>query len=80
MEMKRLVIAPHPDDEVLGCGGTIAKCAKAGEAVHLCIVTEAYTPDWSEEYIENRKRCPRRKPYRVVERIERRESRRQETA
>lgn len=52
--MKALVIAPHPDDEVLGCGGTIAKHAKQGEEVSLCIVTKAYTPDWSEEFIKNR--------------------------
>ena len=54
--MKILVIAPHPDDEVLGCGGTIAKHSKQGDEIYLCIVTKAYTPDWSEEFIENRKK------------------------
>lgn len=52
--MRILVIAPHPDDEVLGCGGVIKKYAKAGNEVYLCIVTKAYTPDWSEEFIKNR--------------------------
>ena len=52
--MKILVIAPHPDDEVLGCGGTIAKASDNGDDVYLCIVTKAYTPDWSEEFIKNR--------------------------
>jgi len=52
--MKILVIAPHPDDEVLGCGGTIAKYAKKGENVYLCIVTKAYAPEWSEEFLKNR--------------------------
>jgi len=52
--MKVLVIAPHPDDEVLGCGGTIVKHTKEGDEVYLCIVTKAYTPDWSEEFIKNR--------------------------
>ena len=28
--MKALIIAPHPDDEVLGCGGIIAKYSKMG--------------------------------------------------
>lgn len=53
--MKILVIAPHPDDEVLGCGGTISKFIKEGHRVLLCIVTKAYTPDWSETYIEEKK-------------------------
>jgi len=53
--MNVLIIAPHPDDEVLGCGGTIANYSKMGASVHLCIITKAYTPDWSEEYIKNRK-------------------------
>lgn len=52
---KILIIAPHPDDEVLGCGGYIKRCSSAGYAVYLCIVTEAYTPDWTEKFIENRK-------------------------
>ena len=52
--MKVLIIAPHPDDEVLGCGGTIAKHSKLGDVFYLCIVTKAYTPDWSEEFLKNR--------------------------
>ena len=52
--MKILIIAPHPDDEVLGCGGTVAKHSKQGDEVYLCIVTKAYLPDWSEEFIKNR--------------------------
>ena len=38
-----LVIAAHPDDEVLGCGGTIAKHARAGDAVYILIVGEGLT-------------------------------------
>lgn len=37
--MKVLVIAPHPDDEVLGVGGTIAKYTAQGHEVHVCVVT-----------------------------------------
>lgn len=54
IEMNVLVIAPHPDDEVLGCGGTILKHKYSGDKVHLCIVTKVYTPDWSEEYISRK--------------------------
>ena len=32
-----LVLAPHPDDEVLGCGGTILLHAAQGDAVHVVI-------------------------------------------
>ncbi len=53
--MKILVIAPHPDDEVLGCGGTIKKYTDSKNKVYLCIVTCAYTPNWSEEFIKSRK-------------------------
>lgn len=49
--MKVLVIAPHLDDEVLGCGGTIAKHVNEGDEVYLLIVTKGYFPDWSEETI-----------------------------
>lgn len=37
---KILVIAAHPDDEVLGCGGTIAKLAAGGCEVDVLIVTD----------------------------------------
>ncbi len=36
--MSVLVIAAHPDDEVLGCGGTISKYAQKGEAVYTAIL------------------------------------------
>jgi LmbE family N-acetylglucosaminyl deacetylase len=35
-----LVIAPHPDDETLGCGGTIVRHRLAGEAVCILVVTD----------------------------------------
>ena len=37
---KVLVIVAHPDDEVLGMGGTIAKLTHAGVEFHLLIVTD----------------------------------------
>ncbi len=39
---KALVIAPHPDDEVLGVGGTIARLARQGCDVQVCIVTRGH--------------------------------------
>lgn len=53
--MKVLVIAPHPDDEVLGCGGTIARHVSEGGEVYLCVVTKAYSPEWSEAEVEEKK-------------------------
>ena len=40
-----LVVAPHPDDEVLGVGGTISRLADGGAEVHVAIVT---SPDECE--------------------------------
>jgi LmbE family N-acetylglucosaminyl deacetylase len=41
--MNVLVIAAHPDDEVLGCGATMAKHAAAGDKVHVLIMAEGLT-------------------------------------
>ncbi len=35
-----LVLAPHPDDESLGCGGLITQACTAGEEVHVAILTD----------------------------------------
>ncbi len=35
-----LVLAPHPDDESLGCGGLIAACVEAGRAPLLAFLTD----------------------------------------
>lgn len=34
-----LVVAPHPDDESLGCGGTLLRHVDEGDSVHWLIVT-----------------------------------------
>jgi LmbE family N-acetylglucosaminyl deacetylase len=35
-----LVVAPHPDDETLGCGGTMLRHVDRGDSVYWLIVTE----------------------------------------
>jgi len=36
---RALVVAPHPDDETLGCGGMIAKRVRAGHQVSVAFLT-----------------------------------------
>jgi LmbE family N-acetylglucosaminyl deacetylase/glycosyltransferase involved in cell wall biosynthesis len=35
-----LVLAPHPDDEVIGCGGLVAQHLREGRVVHIAVVTD----------------------------------------
>lgn len=35
-----LVLAPHPDDEILGCAGLMARWVREGHAVHVVVVTD----------------------------------------
>lgn len=46
---KILVIAAHPDDEVYGMGGTIAKLSSEGNEVYVLIVTDGCTTQYSED-------------------------------
>jgi LmbE family N-acetylglucosaminyl deacetylase len=56
MIFKVLVIAPHMDDEVLGCGGTIRRHVTAGDDVIVCIVTQrAYNHEYDHELISREK-------------------------
>jgi LmbE family N-acetylglucosaminyl deacetylase len=38
--MSILIVAAHPDDEVLGCGGTIARYAQEGRSVHVLLMAD----------------------------------------
>ncbi len=40
MKAPILILAAHPDDEVLGCGGTIAKFADQGASVHVAFLAD----------------------------------------
>lgn len=50
--MKVLIIAPHPDDEILGVGGTIAKRANDGHDVYVCVMTKGCEPLFSAESVD----------------------------
>jgi len=45
---RALVLAPHPDDEVLGCGGTMARIVAEGGAVEVAIVTRGRPPRFDD--------------------------------
>lgn len=44
-----LVISPHPDDEVLGCGGLIKKIKDRGGKVYVLFLTVGETNDYRKE-------------------------------
>jgi LmbE family N-acetylglucosaminyl deacetylase len=53
--MKVLVVAPHPDDEVLGVGGTILKYKSQGVSVAWLIATDLKDDyGWSQDKISER--------------------------
>lgn len=43
-----LVVAAHPDDEVLGCGGTIACLTREGHDVYVAILGEGITSRYDQ--------------------------------
>lgn len=49
---RAMVIAPHPDDEVLGCGGTMARLASMGCHIDVAIVTRGMQPRFDQAQVE----------------------------
>lgn len=56
---KALVIAPHADDDVLGCGGLLAKLAARGAAIHVLFLTDSAggneVTEHQQQYAERRR-------------------------
>ena len=50
-----LVVAAHPDDEVLGCGGTMARLANEGHEVRIAILAEGMTSRYQQREQANQK-------------------------
>lgn len=55
-----LVVAPHPDDESLGCGGSLIRHIKAGRRVKIIFLTDGDKGDFEgkfgKKYVEIRKK------------------------
>jgi LmbE family N-acetylglucosaminyl deacetylase len=53
--MKSIIIAPHPDDELLGCGGTLLKRISQGATVGWILMTAITAhKGWSNNQIKKR--------------------------
>lgn len=62
MSNKRiLVFAPHPDDEILGVGGTIAKSIRNNNDVYVCIITKGQPPLFNNTIRNNKNQEDARK-------------------
>lgn len=55
-----LVVAAHPDDEVLGAGGTLARHVHCGDRVHALLVADGATSRYATGMAEVLAKCTRR--------------------
>ena len=55
MTKKILIVASHPDDEVLGCFGTVARLIKEGYEAYTLILGEGKTSRDEQRSVENKK-------------------------
>ncbi len=57
MRDKVLVVAAHPDDETLGCGGTLLKHRNGDDTIFWMIITNIHSEmGWTEDRIEQRQK------------------------
>lgn len=55
MSKKILIVAAHPDDEILGCFGTVARLIKEGYEAYTLILGEGKTSRDDKRVVENKK-------------------------
>ncbi len=55
MSKKILIVAAHPDDEVLGCFGTVARLIQEGYEAYTLILGEGKTSRDEKRQVENKK-------------------------
>ncbi len=72
--MNCAVIAVHPDDETIGCGGTLLRHKQSGDSIHWIIMTKATEKEgYTKTVIENReqtiKEVARAYPFDSVHRL-----------
>lgn len=55
-----LVVAAHPDDEILGCGGTLAKLASSGARIHVAFLADGVFSRGGDRAAREAELCRRR--------------------
>jgi LmbE family N-acetylglucosaminyl deacetylase len=53
-QTRLLVVAPHPDDETLGCGILLQQVLAAGGEVCVLLLTDGDNNPWPQRYVERR--------------------------
>ena len=53
-QTRLLVIAPHPDDETLGCGVLLQQVLAVGGEVRVMLMTDGDNNPWPQRYLERR--------------------------
>ena len=57
MSKQVLVVAAHPDDELLGLGGTIARHVSYGDEVTIALIADVGTARYEDETIQAVRHC-----------------------
>ena len=56
-ETRLLVVAAHPDDEILGCGGTLARARKKGAHVEVMFLSEGTSARFPFDEYDSQEYC-----------------------
>lgn len=54
--MRVLAIAPHPDDETLGCGASLLKHKSSGDTLSWLVATCGHEPQWSRAILDQKEK------------------------